>query len=131
MREIKFRGKRKHGIEILIGDLQHHWNGEIYIFPIGDDRLNSPDWYEIIPETIGQFTGLKDKNGKEIYEGDIIQWFETDFNDAAMELSVVVFSDSCWCRKVDDIIEPINWGDKECNEEVIGNIHENQELLKQ
>lgn len=70
MREIKFKGKRKHGKEILIGDLVRICNGGPCIFPCNDDSfgLNSPDYYEIDPITLGQFTGLKDKTGKDIYE---------------------------------------------------------------
>lgn len=74
MREIKFRGKRKNGEEILIGDL-NHINGNVFIFPREENSiLNSPDWFEVLPETIGQLLKEKQANGGDIYEGDIVGW---------------------------------------------------------
>lgn len=70
MREIKFRGKMGSNSEWTYGDLVHDaFNGN-KIFPIG---IQAPGCYpeEVIRDTIGQFTGLLDKNGKEVYEGDI------------------------------------------------------------
>ena len=70
MREIKFRGKRLDNGEWIEGDLLRmldHW----FIFP--DPAPEGIDKYAVDPATVGQFTGLKDKNGKEIYEGDVIR----------------------------------------------------------
>lgn len=79
MREIKFRGLRKDGKGWFYGDLVRTTRVSDGIRSdhslIGIDM----DFHEVIPETVGQYTGLKDKNGKEIYEGDIIgEWVDTD-----------------------------------------------------
>lgn len=111
MREILFRGKTILG-EWVYGDLEH--NGK-----------NTPKWVdgkEIIPETIGQFTGLTDKNGKKIFEGDILK------GSKVRDMMIVVFSQSgCFivvsCGGWWDFIDNIG------EIEVIGNIIDNKELL--
>lgn len=133
MREIKFRGKRISNGKWLYGDLMHDTVGGCYIFPIDCAALYKE--YAILPETIGQYTGLKDKNDKEIYEGDIVL---TPFVDPIF--GDMVGEDSCEKRQVkfNDGSFVVDEGDGfiyvECftrnnHIEICGNIHDNPELL--
>lgn len=125
MREILFRGKTS--TEWVYGDLRHLNDGRVAIRKDGEIYP-----YEVIPETVGQYTGLTDKNGKRIFEGDIIE-FTDDIGEKS--LHIVQWSDdySGWATQDADMkytAETMDhWDD--CREwyEVIGNIHDNPELL--
>ena len=108
-REILFRAKRIDTKEWVEGDLVHR-NGKIYVFP--QDGLDSADRYEVIPETVGQFTGLTDKNGKKIYIGDILQDNDNKYIIRESRLGWLMYqgdrhSTTMWIHKY----------------EIIGNIH--------
>jgi hypothetical protein len=112
MREIKFRGKSIKCEEWIYGcyakDSYHDLNCKAYI-----------DCIEVIPETVGQFIGLRDKSGKEIYEGDIIKFlWDGKFRIDVIEFSAPMFSPS----------NSVRWSLQK--DEIIGNIHDNPELLE-
>ena len=120
MREILFRGKKQNG-EWLHGDLVH-CGDKILIF--SENAQNSPDYYEVKPKTVGQFTGLTDKNGKKIFEGDIVK--------DAHHTGVVSFGEfNCSCCEGVYGWSFSNGADIRYHSihEVIGNTHDNPELL--
>ncbi len=117
MREILFRGKRFDGI----------WQeGYYFARPILNRAfiLCGEEQWEIEPSTVGQYTGLTDKNGVKIFDGDILKfndmgiypvWWDEDYNTVG----------SCWFSDFD----PLYKYDRR-KIEIIGNIHDNAELLK-
>lgn len=112
MREILFRGKQA-------------WNDEWAEseYPFGTIHCGAVV-HDFITETIGQYTGLTDKNGKKIFEGDICK-HRSDFSGEYI-ISVVTYTDGQFLAIADEN-SGFNLSDKL---EVIGNIHDNPELLK-
>ena len=118
MREIKFRGYDEENKCWRYGHLFETVEGIRRCYNIVEGREVK---YYVSPESIGQYTGLHDKNGKEIYEGDILQ------SDGGL-VGKVVFDDgtfSCRSKKL------LFWSASGFEDDLtIGNIHENPELIK-
>lgn len=94
MREIKFRGLDKTRKEWVYG-YYYAFGDNHYIIEPGKPGI--PDQYiEVIPESVGQWTGLVDKNGREIFEGDILQSEYTNFGDEGPRCHPVVWRNGCW-----------------------------------
>lgn len=158
MRDILFRGKRLYNREWADGYLYEQEPALVGIVSENDvpepskwfiARTGFADWnmprpvefVEVDPSTIGQYTGLKDKHGKRVFEGDILHiakiadglggYYHPPFD---YPVNVVVKWDLCawmWetlCEDKRYISFPDAWCHYEC--EVIGNIHDNPELLE-
>lgn len=128
-REIKFRGFNKKNNKWLYGDLIHN-RGLTFVCPVGiADPFETWKDFVVETESVGQFTGLHDCNGKEIYEGDIVTignnlkavviWFNGSFR----------FKDELSCKAT--YFDDIGVIMRDFDVCIIGNIHDNPELLKQ
>jgi uncharacterized phage protein (TIGR01671 family) len=130
-RQILFRGKRIDSGEWVEGNLID-FNGDLYVLPkdkpCGDEHYSEAlNDFEVIPETVGQFTGLSDKNGVKVFEGDRVIW-----HSVSVKIRTIEFENSSFKIILDrgngeaityyfDDLKRV--GD---DIEVIGNIHDKQ-----
>ena len=148
MREILFRGKRIDNGEWVEGQtvvVIHQDDNDLIFMPqhgedvkadpmVGNDRALTSiygNYYQILPQTVEQYTGLTDKNGKKIFEGDIVK----HESGATVLFHKVVFERRNGCAYFGAVMgEYETWGF--CNSfpptlvEIVGNIHDNPELLE-
>ena len=125
MREILFRAKRKDNGEWVYGDLLKNIDC-IKIREREKDITRIAKSYEVIPETVGQYTGLKDKNGKMIFEGDIV----TGLFNYNKITGYIKYGSDCTFYIERNGLYGILLNNAEDWLEVIGNIHDNKELFK-
>jgi uncharacterized phage protein (TIGR01671 family) len=145
-REIKFRGKRVHDGEWAYGFYWHNIQDDRHLIIKSEkvEMMVSGQWQvnnNVLPESVGQLTGLKDKNGVEIYEGDVIigtailtdsYGYDSKFNING----VVQYNEehSSWTF-TDNVKHPVEnyfsflWQIDADTIQIIGNIHGNPELL--
>jgi len=151
MREILFRGKRADNEEWVYGyylfveqqDKHYILTGKLASYSVdcshSNLKTNGFEWFEVDPETVGQYTGLKDINGERIFENDIVKasYSIDNYSSLFKTMSVENFV-NVNCLVIFDFAEfklknPNSLYCKSIlgsyNEEVIGNIHDNKDLI--
>ena len=144
MREIKFRGKRLDNGEWEYGDLLQYDDGSVCIGVHSknytDDGFNVGQYHHIAPvneDTVGEYTGLKDRNGKEVYEGDIIRFSNPYLiiSQGKQSFGMVKYYDALagfalYNSSEDKFPMECDWLKIDGSTKVFGNIHDNPEFLK-
>jgi len=141
MREILFIGKRKDNGEWIKGHLIRYKDGGCGIIPseakvhicADNPKFIQTVCYEVIPETVGEYTGLKDKNGKKIFEGDIVKACRGKdiekgivYYDERIGAYAVLYND----ENINLLFDIFTSKDSNVYIEIVGNIHDNPELLE-
>ena len=133
MREILFRGKLQSNGEWSFGNLNVSLRGTLIITP---DETPIGKYGQVIPETVGQYTGLTDKNGNKIFDGDIIKTKKYGkiighSNVNGFDIFVVIYEPAMFrLENTHRAFNLVGKCGKGIDYEVIGNIHDNPELLE-
>ena len=127
MREILFRGKTESSKRWVVGDLLQ-WSGGKMCICENRNRYEKGK-YRVIPETVGQYIGFNDKNGKKIFEGDIVNDEQSGYN------YFIKWFPECACFALANKNGRMEFGCEELeifldDLTIIGNIHDNPDLLK-
>ena len=139
MREILFKAKRIDNGEWVQGYLfdDGFENGRMFVGGLvieeyhgtacDDWNITGIDFYDVDPSTICQYTGLKDRNGKLIWENDVVKH---DFgkDQIGVQLAIVKYDSKYACYQIKPIYDWMYCDKSDC--EVIGNIFDNPELLE-
>lgn len=129
MRQILFRGYNRKNNKWLYGYYLVN-RGQHFICPDGiQNPLASWEDFVVEEESVGQWTGFKDKNGRQIYEGDIVIYRDNSYNNgiaqSVVEYELAEFA-PIFCLSLSSFVD--NGMIEDCN--IIGNIYENKELLE-
>ena len=133
IREILFRGKCCTTGEWVEGFLGIEELDDYVIQQFSFDEYFASeciDQYSVKLETVGQYTGLTDKNDKKIFEGDILSGYLDDLFPEEESRYEVIWHDYGWHIRSNGFLDTPDNGWLKENFEVIGNIHDNPELLK-
>ena len=132
MKEVLFRGKRKDNNEWVYGWYAPLVCNDKTVTPSIKDS-NGSDW-KVEPETVGQYSGLVDNDGKMIFEGDIVKEWSSSWK-SPLKTEVSIYEVVCEYLGSLHLIRKTRWGEastllyRKSTVEVIGNIHDNPNLL--
>ena len=126
-----FRAKRIDNGEWIVGDLSHHKTGKVFVKPLNGSAIST---CEVDKDTICQCTGLKDKNGKLIWENDIVGFWDAYSTESGYAeadcIGKVVWDDETLSFQVTERLSAESYEVlDECS--VIGNIFDNPELINE